>query len=97
MPLVVYTSDQKQSWSRECIKYSVLGAHKNLILPNASYMDKGAQIWFRDRGRTFSPPLRLATLSLAYFLPLPFLNIIDIDIDIMSVIHLYSVFHFVLE
>ena len=60
-------------------------------------MDKDAQIWWRDRARTFFPPLRLATLSLAYFLPLPFLKIFDIDIDIMLVIDLYSVFHYVLE
>ena len=62
--------------------------------PDALYTGKGAQMWMRDGARTFFPPLRLATLSLAYFLPLPLLNIIDIDIDIMSVIHLYSVFSF---
>ena len=60
-------------------------------------MEKGAKMWVRDRARTFFPPLRLATLSLAYFLPLPFLNTFDIDIDIMLVIDLYSVFHYVLE
>ena len=60
-------------------------------------MDKGAQIWLRDRARTFFPPLRLATLSHAFFPPLPFFNIIDVDIDVMSVIHLYSVLHFVLD
>ena len=61
------------------------------------YIDEGAKMWVRDRARTFFPPLRLATLSPAYFLPLPFLNIFDIDIDIMLVIDLYSVFHYVLE